>query len=224
MIIALFLIHTVLPDITAMMHQNPSTLPSSTQMLLHIDHWLCRWYPLLLASIMCTMISLKSLCQHHYYTKKLSQHMLDNLPLLKHIRQHQRLNQLCYLMTIALKQHLPLIFSLKLAKDSQSHIKTQENLEVLIEALQAGHPLPAALMLSRDWPPIMVEIMSVGAENANLAACFEHLQHYFYQQLEHHICQLEQWLPPILLLLTASMVGSLMIALYLPLFNLGDTL
>jgi type II secretory pathway component PulF len=64
--------------------------------------------------------------------------------------------------------------------------------------------------------------MRMGEASGDLGLSLDQLQSYYQQQVMSHSQWLEQLLEPILLLLVSAFVGGILIALYLPLFQMGQ--
>ena len=126
------------------------------------------------------------------------------------------------MLSLALNQHMPFLDALTLVINSQNHLVTQQSFQKIKQYLSAGHPLTSAMTLAPSLPPIFVELMRTGAESGTLSQSLEQLSAYFTQSLEQHCAILQRWLNPLLLVLVACLIGTIMMALYLPLFDIGE--
>tara|TARA_B110000971_G_scaffold117164_1_gene120063 strand:+ start:5171 stop:5413 length:243 start_codon:yes stop_codon:yes gene_type:complete len=78
------------------------------------------------------------------------------------------------------------------------------------------------MLVKMGWQAPALQLIRVGEAAGNLALSFTQLQTYYEAQVINQSQWLEQLLEPILLLLVAIFVGSILVALYLPLFQIGQ--
>lgn len=78
------------------------------------------------------------------------------------------------------------------------------------------------MLVKMRWQAPVLQLIRVGEAAGDLALSFTQLQTYYEAQVINQSQWLEQLLEPILLLLVAIFVGSILVALYLPLFQIGQ--
>ena len=78
------------------------------------------------------------------------------------------------------------------------------------------------MLVKMGWQAPALQLIRVGEAAGDLALSFTQLQTYYEAQVINQSQWLEQLLEPILLLLVAIFVGSILVALYLPLFQIGQ--
>ncbi len=78
------------------------------------------------------------------------------------------------------------------------------------------------MLVKMRWQAPVLQLIRVGEAAGDLALSFTQLQTYYEVQVINQSQWLEQLLEPILLLLVAIFVGSILVALYLPLFQIGQ--
>ena len=78
------------------------------------------------------------------------------------------------------------------------------------------------MLVKMGWQAPAPQLIRVGEAAGDLALSFTQLQTYYEAQVINQSQWLEQLLEPILLFLVAIFVGSILVALYLPLFQIGQ--
>jgi type IV pilus assembly protein PilC len=134
----------------------------------------------------------------------------DYLPVLGPIiRMHQ---QMCYLHSLgsALQAGLK---SLELAAETM--------LPALPDAIASGKSLQQALAETRQFPPFVIQLISIGEQTGQLSPLILESVTILSGRLEKQMEYITQLLQPILITLLGVILGGLMIALYLPIFQLG---
>jgi len=95
------------------------------------------------------------------------------------------------------------------------------DLNKAIVALHQGQRL-SQILTKLAWQPQTLQLIRVGESAGDLALSFAQLQDYYEAQVVSQSEWLEQLLEPVLLMLVAVFVGLILVALYLPLFQMGQ--
>lgn len=146
------------------------------------------------------------------------------LPLVGHLQQTAALAILCHTLGLALQAGVPLLASVQIAVTASQHPRLLQQLTVLMASLSAGNPLYQTLSNTRQCPELLLEMIETGEQSGALEHVLERAGHLYDEQLDNHIKALSTWLEPILMVLLAVLVGGLLLALYLPVFTIGQLL
>ena len=68
----------------------------------------------------------------------------------------------------------------------------------------------------------MVNMVKVGEESGRIETSFEKLTLYYEEELENMIDGLIKLIEPLMIVVLGSIIGTIILALYLPVFNLGS--
>jgi type II secretory pathway component PulF len=124
-------------------------------------------------------------------------------------------------LSLTLNAGVPLITCLELAKKSSRSLRIKRDIEDIVLKLNQGQKISLIIGVL-GWPPQVLQLIRVGEASGKLGVSFTQLHHYFEVQVSNQSVWLEQLIEPLLLLLVATFVGLILIALYLPLFEMGQ--
>lgn len=94
----------------------------------------------------------------------------------------------------------------------------------LRDAVDNGRHLSSELRAQPCYPPLCHQLVAIGEEAGRLPAMLDELARQFEHSLEARCEHLLKLLEPILMVVLGLIVGTLVMALYLPLFQLGQVL
>ncbi|HGM9779934.1 TPA: type II secretion system F family protein [Proteus mirabilis] len=100
----------------------------------------------------------------------------------------------------------------------------QRALTDMIAHITQGKSLSSFMRHNPLFPPICYQFISSAENSGQLQFFCQQLTHWFYHQLEERLDSVKTWLEPILMTLIALITGTLIIAMYLPVLQLGDTI
>ena len=87
-------------------------------------------------------------------------------------------------------------------------------------AVKRGEPLSAPLEQHEVFPPMVVQMMAVGEETGALDEMLDKIADFYDQEVEATVDALTSLIEPLLIVVMGVVVGGMVIALYLPMFNI----
>lgn len=120
---------------------------------------------------------------------------------------------------------VPVIESLDIAATSNNNIIIKEAMIDIKRGVFSGEPL-SVLFANRPeiFPTTFTAMVSVGEKTGNMEEMFESIATYFEEEMDSIIAQLTSMLEPIMIVFMGITVGFILIAMYTPMFQMGDAL
>jgi len=87
-----------------------------------------------------------------------------------------------------------------------------------------GKTLSKPLKESGIFPPIVVNLISVGEETGKLSEMLEKVADFYEEEVDTTVAGLSTVIEPLMLVFVGMVVGAIMLSLYLPIFNLASTI
>ncbi len=154
------------------------------------------------------------------YTKKL-------FYLFPYINEINKLNNLTiYFLTLSstIKAGLPLAECLKCSIETSRSSKYTKEIQYILFSIIKGDSLSVAMKKSTLFPTLSIQLISIAEESGKLHYFTNYLFKYYSEQYISITEKKLKNLEPILLSLIAVLVGVIMLAMYLPIFNLGNVI
>ena len=86
--------------------------------------------------------------------------------------------------------------------------------------MKRGEPLSKRLEEHAVFPPMVVQMMTVGEETGALDEMLDKIADFYDQEVEATVDALTSLIEPILIVVMGVCVGGMIISLYLPMFNI----
>jgi type IV pilus assembly protein PilC len=147
---------------------------------------------------------------------------LDRLPLLGPIRIYTRLVHFLRPLALLFSAGIPIIEALTLCAPLCPHLTPA--IAAIQQKVTRGEALHTAFQQQPSFPPLIAQRIAVGEYSGSLDVILWHLTHHYEAILTHRLESGLNLLEPILMICLSGVVGGLMVALYLPLFSIGQTL
>ena len=87
--------------------------------------------------------------------------------------------------------------------------------------VSTGTSLTVAMQSSDVFPTMVVQMVSIGEESGQLDAMLSKVADFFEQEVDDAVAGLSQLLEPLIMVFLGTIIGGLVVAMYLPIFKLG---
>jgi len=214
----------ILPRFNEILKQFDISLPLPTRIFFNISKFVNEYIWLIILAVVGSIFIFwwgRKIKGGRAFWDKLSL----NLPLLSRITRLIYLERYCSLMYILLESGIPIVYALEIVGKSMGSMIFQERIFQIKEEVKRGRRLSSEMMKLSLFPPLIAEVIHVGEEAGNLSEMFEKLSIYYQKELSTRIERLVYIFEPVMIVIMAAIVGSIVISLFLPLFKistLGD--
>lgn len=217
-----FLLVYVMPTFVDVYADQARNLPPATQWLLaaigHLQIWLL---PVLLLLVGA------GIAGRMWYGTDQGRLSVDRwllkLPLLGGIVLRHCTVQLVRTLGTVMGGGTPLVEALNVSRAAVSNRYIAQGFRRTLEQVREGTSLAVALRNPAIMPALAVEMLAVGEETGSLELMLKDVAEFFESELDLQLTQLTTWIEPMLLLFMGVLVGSIVIVMYLPIFQLAGT-
>ncbi len=216
--VLIFLFIFVVPKITGMLTEMGQALPWPTQMLITLSSTLASWWWLLLIGIAAALVGLR-----RYRNTTAGRLKMDRLSL--RIPLYGRLNlfiataRFSRTLGTLLQSGVPLLKALDITRTLLNNMVLREAVETARKEVQEGGSLARSLKNSAAFPPMLAQISAAGEKSGQLEPMLFRLADTYEHQTDLSITGLLSLLEPILILVMGTVVGFVVLAILLPIFE-----
>lgn len=114
---------------------------------------------------------------------------------------------------------VPLLQALDIVGRTSGNWVIERAVESVQESVRVGHALAEPLGQHPVFPPMVVQMMTVGEEAGALEIMLEKISEFYDQEVETTTEQLTSLIEPLMIAVLGVVVGGMIIALYLPIFS-----
>ena len=221
--IVIALLVFVVPKFQEFYGSSNQALPAMTQLFINISEFLRnQWYIFIGGIIFIPMFLIQ-----YFRTETGAKQLHDILgltPLFGKLHYKVGLVRFCRSFFILLQAGVNFIEALEIAKNISGHRKIVEGLSVTTKCVMEGKGFTKGLDKSKAFPDLVVSMSRIGEESGNLDKVFKKMTVFYEDELERIISGMIKLIEPMLMVFLGGIIGMVVMALYLPIFNMGDVL
>ncbi len=222
--ISLFLLLQVVPQFETLFHNLGGTLPPLTLHVLSLAHLVEAHFlqiiVLLVAAPVITTIGYRTLPPLQWVLGRI----LLSLPLIGVTLQEMMVARLGRTLATLHQATIPLHIGLEDSQQMTRLLPLQHAILQISEAVERGDTLSQAMGRQTLFPSIAIQMVHAGEESGELTEMLERLASYYEDEANNRIQRLTALFEPVIILLVGVLVGIVAIALYQPIFQMGQQL
>ena len=214
-----FLLTYVVPTFADMFRDFDAKLPAITLLLMNISNFISKSLWIFPAALIATISGAKYLLG----TKdgQVFWHKLQlNLPISGAIIKKNYISRFARTLGLLLESGIPMLEALKVTSDSIPNTMVKSEINQMRYYAERGNMLTQSLKKSKIFPPMVTQMITVGEETAQLDKMLNRLADYYDSEIEASLSNLTTLLEPIIIIFLGIVLGTILIALYMPLFDL----
>lgn len=212
----------IVPKFAELYSAKDKTLPFITEILFFLSNLLVDNYVFLLVLLILSSVLLSFLAKKTTIIKKLKYSILSNMPVFKTILNQSRIVYFTQNVALMLNAslRLDLILETFLSNKQADPILQKECLSVLT-LIKQGYAFSECLN-TEVFESQTVQMLSVGEKSGKLAEMSEYVSQIYKKKLDDQLDILSQLLEPVLMVVLGGIVGTIIVGLYLPIFDMGS--
>ncbi|OIQ83584.1 type II secretion system protein F [mine drainage metagenome] len=116
---------------------------------------------------------------------------------------------------------VPILRALQIVGETSGNWVIQESLEKVADSVRQGHSLSGPLADQPVFPPMVTQMIAVGEDAGSLEVMLDKIADFYDQEVEAATEQLTAMIEPLMVAFLGVVIGSMVIALYMPIFNIS---
>src|SRR3954452_1774121 len=117
---------------------------------------------------------------------------------------------------------VPILQSLEIVADTTGNIVLERAIRDVQDSVRGGETIAGPLQNHSVFPPMVVQMMSVGEDTGALDAMLHKISEFYDQEVEATTEALTALIEPLMIAVLGAIIGAMIISLYLPIFKIMD--
>jgi type IV pilus assembly protein PilC len=218
-----FMIKFVVPMFGDVFVRFGGKLPYITSLIISISNWLDRYMLLMFFILNAAAIFYFSVRKAEWFRKH-STIILLRLPVVGDIVKKIYLSRLANTMSLLTSTNTPLLTALTMVREMISFYPIVQSLYDVEKEIMYGSSLSAALQKHSFYPIKFVQMIKIAEEVNRLEYFFAQLAEQYVEEVEYRTNTISSVLEPLIIIFLGVAVGVILIAMYLPMFQMSNSI
>ena len=222
LVVTAILLVKVVPQFAETFSNFGADLPAFTLFVLSISEWMQKnWFFALLAVVFAVGGTLEVKKRNKKVANFFDRLMLK-LPIFGQITYNSIAARFARTLSTTFAAGVPLIDALKSVAGATGNVVYEEATLKIRDSVATGIPLNGAMRASGLYPTMLVQMAAIGEESGALDEMLAKSADFYEEAVDNMVDNLTTLMEPMIMAVLGILVGGLMIAMYLPIFQLGQ--
>jgi type IV pilus assembly protein PilC len=220
-IVSAILLIYVIPQFENIFASFGAALPAFTQAIIDVSRWLRSNGLFLLFGIIAFIAAF-------IIAKKRSRpfaHFIDRIslkiPIIGDILDKSAIARFCRTLAITFAAGVPLVDALKIVSGATGNSVYNTATERIREDVAVGHQLQLAMQQTNVFPSMVIQMAAIGEEAGSLDEMLIKVAEAYEEEVNNAVDALSSLLEPLIIVFIGVIVGTMVIAMYLPIFKMA---
>ena len=198
------------------------SLPAPTQMVIAVSHFLQSW----ILAMAVGAAGFMALMRYFYSTPK-GRVFFDGLalkvPVFGTLIKKVAVARFSRTLSTMLSSGVPILDALEIVARTAGNVIVEKELLVTKVAISEGRTIAEPLQESKVFPGMVVQMIAVGEQTGAMDAMLSKLADFYDDEVDAAVDALTSLLEPMLMVGLGGSIGALLVAMYLPIFKIAET-
>lgn len=221
-VVAVLLIF-VIPIFAKMFSEFGKQLPAFTQMVINVSNWFTK----AIIPIICALALFSFLFVKFYKTPK-GKLLVDGLtlksPIIGDLVRKVAIARFTRTLGTMISSGVPILDGLDIVSRTAGNKVVQNAIEATRKSISEGKNFAEPLATTGVFPPMVVQMIAVGESTGALDSMLSKIADFYDEEVDTAVDALTSLIEPIMILFLGGTIGTLVIAMYLPIFTLASAI
>lgn len=221
-IVTTILLVKVVPSFDTMFQDFGAELPAFTQFVVGLSEWMQEyWLTALLSIVAIVYIFKEAKTRSEAFRDKLDRLMLK-LPIVGAIIDKSSIARFARVLSTTFAAGVPLVDALDSVAGATGNVVFRNAVYKIRDEVASGTQLQFSMKATGVFPAMAVQMVSIGEESGALDTMLDKVASYFEDEVDNLVDNMTSLMEPIIMSVLGVLVGGLIIAMYLPIFQMGQ--
>ncbi|GAA5094299.1 type II secretion system F family protein [Wohlfahrtiimonas larvae] len=213
----------VVPVFADMFKEQGRELPAATQFVVNISEGIRSWgFVYVVMGIGMFIFLFKRLLRTNQAFKRKFDEQVLKLPVFGNLIVLSNSANFASTLSTMYEAGTPIIASLNTVANSTSNTVFQDAIEKIKGNVAIGQELNFAMRQSKMFPDMVSYMIGIGEKSGNLSEMLNKVSDLYMEDIDNAVGAMMSLIEPILIVILGSLVGGIVVAMYLPLFSMAE--
>ncbi len=214
----------VVPQFESIFAGFGAELPEFTRLVVAMSRWMQTWWLAVIIGLGTVFLIYREAYKRSPSVRHRRERLVLKLPVLGNILNKSCIARFSRTLATTFAAGVPLVDALDTVSGSAGNIVYREAILQVRENVSGGSQLHASMKQANVFPNMVVQMVAVGEESGTLDRMLDKAASYYEDMVDTLVGGLTSLMEPMIMVILGVVIGGLIIAMYLPVFSMGDAL
>ncbi|OFV79630.1 MAG: pilus assembly protein PilC [Acidobacteria bacterium RBG_13_68_16] len=219
MLVVYIILWKVIPVFGALFTSLGADLPLPTRIVVSLSKFVARYWWLIIGVVVAGVVAIR-----RYYATEQGRLVIDSIllkaPILGPVLRKIAVARFCRTLGTLLSAGVPILESLDITARTSGNAVIERSILEVRKAVEEGKNLAEPLKTTKQFPPMVVQMISVGEATGAMDTMLGKIAEFYEDEVDTAVAGMMKLIEPIMIFFLGVVVGGMVIAMYLPMFDL----
>ncbi|MCH8498129.1 MAG: type II secretion system F family protein [Marinobacter sp.] len=223
-IVTAILLVKVVPQFEQLFTGFGADLPVFTQMVVNMSEWLQKWWFVVLFGIVAVIFLFREAkLRSRGFSDTVDKYVLK-IPVIGEILDKSAVARFGRVLSTTFAAGVPLVDALDSVAGASGNAVYRDAIHKIKDEVSSGTQLQASMKQAGVFPVMAVQLTAIGEESGNLDDMLSKIADHYEAVVDDLVDNLSALMEPMIMSVLGVLVGGLIIAMYLPIFQMGQVI
>ena len=223
LVVVAIIVLKVVPEFAAFYAMEQQELPLSTRIIVAVSNFALAYLGFMILTVALLVAGAWAWLKKPGHREKFDRWLLG-IPALGAIARKFSTSQAARTLATLLGGGIPLVNAIDISARAIQNRHLARQLQVAAQQVREGRALAAAMNDSGEFPDVAIKMVEVGESTGALQEMLNSLAEFYDEEIETSLSRFVTLVEPTLLVIMGLVIATLLLSLYMPLFQLSNTL
>ena len=223
-VVTAILLIFVVPQFEALFVGFGADLPAFTRMVVNLSNFAQSWWWVVLGLVVLGVFLFRQIHLRSPRFRRSIDILILKIPAIGPILRKAAIARFARTLSTMFAAGVPLVDALRSVAGATGNALYGEATERMREETAAGAQLQWSMRNVGIFPNMVVQMVAIGEESGSLDAMLAKVADFYEEEVDNAVDSLSSLLEPLIMVVLGVLIGGLVIAMYLPIFMLGQVI
>ena len=212
----------VIPQFSELFQSFGSDLPAFTRLVITLSEFVQKWWWAILIGSGGFVVGFGALWKRSARVRELGERTLFKIPVIGMILHKAAIARFARTTSTMFAAGVPLVEALQSVAGATGSVTYGNAVLKMREGVATGQSMQLAMKQQDLFPHMVVQMVAIGEESGSLDAMLAKVADFYEEEVDNLVDALSSLIEPLIMVVLGVLIGGLVIAMYLPIFQLGQ--
>ena len=218
--ITIVLLYYVVPTFATLFMSNGQQLPGLTQVIVDMSQWVQDNILFIIIGLVGVVIGFKMLMKNPKFRFAFHKYAL-NAPVVGDLIRKSAVARFTRTLGTLVSSGVPLVDGLEVVSRTSGNLMIEKAIIFVRQKVIEGSDMTTPLTEAGVFPSMVVQMIGVGEATGAMDTMLNKIADFYEEEVDVAVEGLTSMIEPILMVVIGGIVGTMMVAMYLPMFSMG---
>jgi type IV pilus assembly protein PilC len=212
----------VIPTFKSLYEGAGAELPALTTLVIYISDIFVKWWWAIFGVIAVAVIMFLQALHRSKKLKNKIEALSLKIPVFGELIEKATVARWARTFSALFSAGVPMVEALESVAGASGNSVFEEATMKLRTDVATGASLTSSLQVAKVFPNMLIQMVSIGEESGALDSMVDKVADYYEREVDDAVAGISSLMEPLIMVVLGSLIGTIVIAMYLPIFKMGS--